>query len=226
MNRSIFQIWKKYIKKTQITNLLIFSIILFFIFIINNKISCSNFKCSSDLSKYALQEMFHNNIKYFKFAYISDYNSKIALDLFLDYKNNNNFNYKLSKYFLNRNGILIPFDKKFPYSHPNLFLGFYNNVGFNYQFSHKQVNNNFNLFSKTDVIGKPRNQLICSSLYMYDINLAQIILNYNDLNLNLNYKNLNSNLLDEINKDSLKSQKFLDNNTEKFKNFINKSLSN
>lgn len=185
-----------------------------------------NFKCSNNLSNHVLTELFHNNVKFYKANCISEYNSKIALDLFLEYKTNNNLNYKLSKYFLNKNGFLIPFDKKSPYYHPNLFLGEHNNIFLNYQFSHNNFNKSFSNFSDKDINGEVFNQYLCNYLYMYNNNLSQVMLNYNDLDLNQQYINLNESLIKENERYSLNAQNYLDFNKNKLDGFINYSLNN
>lgn len=226
MNRSIFQIWFKYFSGIKVFTFIISTFILFFFIKYNINVNCANFKCSSNLSNYVLTELFHNNIKFYKANCISEYNSKIALDLFLEYKTNNNLNYKLSKYFLNKNGFLIPFDKKSSYSHPNLYLGNFNNILFNYQFSHNNKFANFQPFTVNDIIRSGKPQYFSNTLYMYSNNLSQVMLNHNDLNLNQQYINLNESLIKENERYSLKAQNYLDFNKNKLDDFINYSLNN
>lgn len=226
MNRSIFQIWHKKLCGITITTFLIMILVLVLIFIFGSNINCVDFKCSKEITKHILQEMTYNNIKYYKAYCINEQDSKLALKLFLDYKKNQFFDYKISKYFLNKDGFLIPFNKKSPYFHPNLFLDNFNNILFNYQFSHRNWQNNFLEFSSNDMIESRFKQYLCNNLYMYNNNLSQIMLNFNDISYNDQYKNLNNNLLEKINEDSLKIQNYLENNKNNFNKFINNSLKN
>lgn len=223
MNRSIFQIRHKKLGGITLTTFLIIILLLLFI-IFNKNVNCVDFKCSREITKYMLQEISYNNIKYYKAYCINEQDSKLALKLFLDYKKNQILDYKISKYFLNKNGVLIPFDKKSPYSHPNLFLGCFNNISFNYQFSHQNWQNKFTNFSDNDMIESGFNQYLCNNLYMYNSNLSQLMLNFNDVFYNEQYKSLNNDLLYEINKNNLKVQNYLENNKNNFNKFINNSL--
>lgn len=232
MNRSIFQIRqpnvygkiniRKYYKFKFLYSFII-TILVVLIIVYCNIIECINTNVIAEKQKYFLREIIHNNMKIKVLNTINDQNAKIALELFQNHvSNNNNVNISILKYFLNRNGILLPFDKRSPLAHLNLYIGTFNNCYINYQFSHSKMLD-FNFFSFEDIIGKSRLQYLSVVPYLYS-DVFQLFLDCNDLKISNEFMRLNCDLIKSEVKLKDKVQFFCDINKNKLKSHIIESL--